>query len=130
MELFYHASRDIEVPRTGRRVTVAAGPRACEACGAELTGAEPSEGGTYGLDFCAECRDRLDRSAFQIHFCDACGVSIPLYLVEEGAALAGDGRILCVRCRTPADAWPRWVLFALAALLAAVAGAAIAVAVR
>ncbi len=126
MELFYHASRDIELPRSGRRVRFQPGPRACEACGAQLEGGEPSEGGTYGLSFCNECRDSLDRSAIQIHFCDGCGVSIPLYAVEGGAALAGDGRILCLPCRAPER--PRqtlwWLVFtAAAALLAGLAAA-------
>ena len=88
MDLFYHVSRDIELPRTGRRVGFQMGTRACEACGEELEANEPSEGGTYGLSFCASCRDRLDRSAIQIHFCDGCGVSVPLYAVEEGVFFA------------------------------------------
>ena len=33
MELFYHVSRDIELPRKGRRIAFQPGPRACEACG-------------------------------------------------------------------------------------------------
>jgi hypothetical protein len=127
MELFYHVSRDIELPRTGRRVTFHAGTRACEACGAELEIGARSEGGTYGLSFCADCRDRLDRSAIQIHFCDGCGVSIPLYAVEEGAALAGDGRILCLRCRTPTrHGRLAWLLVA-TGLLALLIGALFAV---
>ena len=99
MELFYHASRDIELPRSSRRSRFQPGARACEACGAELAGAEQSEAGTYGLTFCADCHARLDRSAIQIHFCDSCSVSIPLYAVEGGSALVGDGRILCLACR-------------------------------
>lgn len=126
MELFYHVGRDIELPRAGRRVAFQPGPRACEACGAELEAGARSEGGTYGLAFCADCRDRLDRSAIQIHFCDACGVSIPLYSVEEGAALAGDGRILCLRCRTPSRRRSvGWVLL-ITALVAAAVGAVVA----
>ena len=127
MELFYHVSRDIELPRAGRRMSLQVGSRACEACGAELEFDEPSEGGTYGLSFCAGCRDRLDRSAIQIHFCDGCGVSVPLYAVEEGDALAGDGRILCLRCRTPSRSARLWWLLGLTALAALVAGAALAV---
>ena len=102
MDLFYHASRDIELPRTSRRAAAERSVRACEACGHELEPGEPSEGGTFGLAFCADCRARLDNSAIQIHFCDGCGVSVPLYAVEEGSALAGDGRILCLKCRVPA----------------------------
>lgn len=128
MDLFYHASRDIELPRSGQRAPFQPGPRACEACGAQLEGGEPSEGGTYGLAFCAGCRDRLDRSAIQIHFCDGCGVSIPLYAVEGGAALAGDGRILCLRCRAPERTRrPIWLWLALTAALALLAGALAAV---
>jgi hypothetical protein len=62
MELFYHVSRDIELPRATHRVRRALHSRRCEACDAELEGGEPSEGGTYGLTFCADCRARLDRS--------------------------------------------------------------------
>ena len=62
MELFYHATRDIELPRATDAARAQPGPRACEACGAELeTGGTP-EAGTYGLTFCADCRARLDRS--------------------------------------------------------------------
>jgi hypothetical protein len=99
MDLFYHASRDIELPRASRGSAVERSVRACEACGHELEPGEPSEGGTFGLAFCADCRARLDRSAIQIHFCDGCGVSVPMYAVEEGSALTGDGRILCLKCR-------------------------------
>jgi hypothetical protein len=126
MELFYHVSRDIELPRTGRRLTVPAGPRACEACGAQLEGGEPSEGGTFGLAFCAGCRDRLDRSAIQIHFCDGCGVSVPLYAVEEGTALVGDGRILCLRCRSPARRSSLALMLGVAVVCGIVLGAALA----
>ena len=101
MDLFYHASRDIELPRTSRRAAAERVARACEACGHELEPGEPSEGGTFGLAFCADCRARLDRSAIQIHFCDGCGVSVPLYAVEQGTAITGDGRILCLKCRAP-----------------------------
>jgi hypothetical protein len=98
---------------------------ACEACGAELEAGARSEGGTYGLSFCADCRDRLDRSAIQIHFCDSCGGSIPLYAVEEGAALVGDGRILCLRCRTPARrGGVGWVLLVTALVALAIGAAA------
>ncbi len=127
MDLFYHVSRDIELPRAGRRIAFQIGARACEACGEELEANEPSEGGTYGLSFCAGCRDRLDRSAIQIHFCDGCGVSVPLYAVEEGDALVGDGRILCVRCRTPRRGLGRGALIALTAVIALVIGAALAI---
>jgi len=127
MDLFYHVSRDIELPRAGRRVAFQLGVRACEACGAELEANEPSEGGTYGLSFCAGCRDRLDRSAIQIHFCDGCGVSVPLYSVEEGDALAGDGRILCLRCRTPNGNRRLWLVLATTALFALIGGAAVAI---
>jgi len=127
MDLFYHVSRDIELPRTGRRIGFQIVARACEACGEELAANEPSVGGTYGLSFCAGCRERLDRSAIQIHFCDGCGVSVPLYAVEEGEALAGDGRILCLRCRTPARRRWLWVVLVLTAVIALAAGAAFAV---
>jgi len=127
MDLFYHVSRDIELPRAARRVAFQMGTRACEACGEELEANEPSEGGTYGLSFCTGCRDRLDRSAIQIHFCDGCGVSVPLYSVEEGDALAGDGRILCLRCRTPRRSRRLWLVLAVTALVALAVGATLAV---
>jgi len=103
--------------------------RACEACGHELEAGEPSEGGTFGLAFCADCRARLDRSAIQIHFCDGCGVSVPLYAVEQGTAITGDGRILCLKCRAPAPASqsPLVLLFLGVAALALGIGLALAV---
>jgi len=36
----------------------------------------------------------------ELYFCDRCHVSVPVYRVDTGEALAGDGRILCVRCRS------------------------------
>jgi hypothetical protein len=126
MDLFYHASRDIELPRTTRGAATPRAVRACEACGHELEAGEPSEGGTFGLAFCADCRARLDRSAIQIHFCDGCGVSVPMYAVEEGSALTGDGRILCLKCRAqPTQGRRRAVLLVVgvASLVAGVAGA-------
>jgi predicted RNA-binding Zn-ribbon protein involved in translation (DUF1610 family) len=128
MDLFYHASRDIELPRSSRRSVAERFVRACEACGRELEPGEPSEGGTLGLAFCASCRAQLDRSAVQIHFCDGCGVSIPMKAVEEGSALTGDGRILCVKCRAPRPRrTDRRVLVAVA-LAALVIGAVVAMA--
>ncbi len=127
MELFYHVSRDLELPRSTRRLPADQAARACEACGRPVAfGGEPSEGGgTYGLVFCPECRTRLDRSAIQIHFCDGCGVSVPLYAVEGGAALAGDGRILCLKCRAPRPRSRRIVWIAVAAVAAAAVGMAL-----
>ena len=127
MELFYHVSRDIELPRATHRVRRAQHSRRCEACDAELEGGEPSEGGTYGLTFCADCRARLDRSAIQIHFCDGCGGSVPRYAVEGGSALEGDGRILCDACQDPPDGrWARRrVILAAAAVVALALGLAV-----
>jgi hypothetical protein len=63
----------------------------------------------------------MDRSAIQIHFCDVCGVSVPLADVEVGRALSADGRILCPSCRAaraPERALvPRAIWLALVALL-------------
>ena len=129
MDLFYHAARDIELPRSTRRPTSARAARACEACGHELEPGEPSEGGTFGLAFCADCRARLDRSAIQIHFCDGCGVSVPIYAVEEGSALTGDGRILCLKCRAPAPRRRRTLLVLLLVLAAAAFGVGLALAI-
>lgn len=126
MDLFYHASRDIELPRSTRRVAADRAPRACEGCGHELEPGEPSEGGTFGLAFCAQCRANLDRSAIQIHFCDGCGVSVPIYAVEEGSALTGDGRILCLRCRVATRPRSRRLVLVLLALAALAAGVAFA----
>jgi hypothetical protein len=127
MDLFYHTSRDIELPRATRRAATVKSVRACEACGHELEPGDPSEGGTFGLAFCASCRARLDRSAIQIHFCDGCGVSVPIYAVEEGSALTGDGRILCLKCRAPASgATNRPVVLVLCALAAAAVGVVLA----
>lgn len=127
MDLFYHASRDIELPRSTRRAAAERALRACEGCGRELEPGEPSEGGTFGLAFCAPCRANLDRSAIQIHFCDGCGVSVPIYAVEEGSALTGDGRILCLRCRARSPRRSRALLIVSVALAALAAGIAIAV---
>jgi hypothetical protein len=130
MDLFYHASRDIELPRSTRRSAADRAARACEACGHELESGEPSEGGTFGLAFCADCRARLDRSAIQIHFCDGCGVSVPIHAVEEGSALTGDGRILCLKCRAPAGSPALRLGLVLAAALALVVGVVLAMALR
>jgi len=128
MDLFYHASRDIELPRSSRRAATERAARACEACGNVLEPGEPSEGGTMGLAFCATCRAQLDRSAVQIHFCDGCGESVPIHAVEEGSALTGDGRILCAKCRVPAPR-PRSRAMAVVVVLAALgAGVGIALA--
>jgi hypothetical protein len=128
MDLFYHASRDIELPRSSRRSAAERSVRACEACGNELEPGEPSEGGAFGLAFCAACRAQLDRSAVQIHFCDGCGVSVPIQAVEEGSALTGDGRILCARCRAPRPRRANRTLLAVVALAALAAGVVAALA--
>ena len=130
MDLFYHASRDIELPRTSRRPAAERAVRACEACGHELEPGEPSEGGTFGLAFCAECRARLDRSAIQIHFCDGCGVSVPLYAVEQGTAITGDGRILCLKCRAPAPATQSPLVLVFLGIAALALGIGLALLVR
>jgi len=125
MRIFYHVTRDIELPAPGRGASRDRPARACEACGGPIPLGEGSETGTYGLSFCPGCRERLDRTAIQIHFCDGCGVSVPIYAVEEGSALTGDGRILCLKCRAPA-ARPesRVLLVALAAAIATAIGVA------
>lgn len=130
MDLFYHASRDIELPRTSRRAAAERAVRACEACGHELEAGEPSEGGTFGLAFCADCRARLDRSAIQIHFCDGCGVSVPLYAVEQGTAITGDGRILCLKCRAPAPSSQSPLVLAFLGVAALALGIGLALAIR
>lgn len=130
MDLFYHASRDIELPRTSRRAAAERAVRACEACGHELEPGEPSEGGTFGLAFCAECRARLDQSAIQIHFCDKCGVSVPLYAVEQGTALTGDGRILCLTCRAPAPTAQNPLVLLFLGIAALALGIGLAFAIR
>ena len=109
MQLFYHGTRDIELPTAARRAPAPSASRQCEACGRRLTDADASETGAQGLALCGECRGRLDRSAIQIHFCDACGVSVPLVAVQEGAALTADGRILCAACRVPQTPRPATV---------------------
>ena len=128
MDLFYHASRDIELPRTSRRAAAERVVRACEACGRTLDPGEPSEGGTFGMAFCADCRAQLDRTAVQIHFCDGCGVSVPIQSVEEGSALTADGRILCTRCRAPAPRSGDGRLALLLALVALAVGVGLALA--
>lgn len=120
MQLFYHGTRDIELPASSRRAPAPVASRRCEACGRGLTDGDASETGAHGLAFCADCRGRLDRSAIQIHFCDACGVSVPLGSVQEGTALTPEGRILCHACRTPAPGARRavpWLVLLLAGSL-------------
>ncbi len=129
MELFYHVTRDIELPRPTAGARVAPGARACEACGGQLD-SDPEATGGYGLSFCAECRERLDRSAIQIHFCDECGVSVPRYAIEHGQALAGDGRIVCGHCRATVGQRRRLrVLLAVAVLAALALGVGVALAI-
>lgn len=128
MRIFYHATRDIELPAPGRAPRADRPARACEACGGPIPAGDGSETGTYGLSFCPACRDRLDRSAIQIHFCDGCGVSVPLYAVEAGTALAGDGRILCLACRAPAPRRPVPLAWLLAAAVAALGAGVLAAA--
>jgi hypothetical protein len=120
MQLFYHGTRDIELPAATRRGPPPRASRQCEACGRRLTDADASEGG-HGLAFCVDCRNRLDRSAIQIHFCDACGVSVPIDAVQAGAALSADGRILCLTCRAPRPVRRSPVPWAVAGALLAVA---------
>ncbi|MCE9636611.1 MAG: hypothetical protein K8T90_12975 [Planctomycetes bacterium] len=126
MQLFYHGTRDIELPTAGRGALPSAGSRQCEACGQPLPGGDLSEATGNRLAFCADCRKRVDRSAIQIHFCDACGVSVPLEAVEEGRALAPDGRILCVACHTPPADRPGTIFWAVVAAAAALAIGALA----
>ena len=54
---------------------------------------------------------------------------MPIYAVEEGSALTGDGRILCLKCRAPAPRADRRLLVLLVvAAAAAAAGVVIALA--
>lgn len=124
MELFYHATREIEPPRAARRLGAPVGGRHCEACGKELSDAEAPRPGRYALAFCRECRERVDRSAVQVHFCDACHVSVPLSEVQQGVALSREGRIHCERCRRRErmGRWLRLLVVAAVLLLAAVLG--------
>lgn len=119
MQLFYHGTRDIELPTAARRAPAPSASRHCEACGKALSAEDASETGAQGLAFCAECRGRLDRSAIQIHFCDACGISVPLGAVQGGSALTADGRILCPACRVAAPGTPRALPWAVLAAVAA-----------
>ena len=81
------------------------------------------------LSFCADCRQRLDRLAHPIHFCDRCGGSVPLDLVESGTALSADGRILCAACRRSVEIDARGPVFwaVVCAVLAAIVGVVLAV---
>lgn len=132
MQIFYHVTRDIDLPRAGRRSQPAPESGVCEACGRRLAPDAARAGaaganGTSGLAFCGECRERMKASAHQIHFCDACGVSLPIGAVQGGEALAKDGRILCPAClRADSAVSRRLVLIVVLALAAAVSGIVLA----
>lgn len=135
MQIFYHATRDIDLPRAGRRSQPAPDGGGCAACGTALPAdrAPPPPGGTRGargareLAICAECRARLAASAHPIHFCDACGVSLPFGAVQGGETLAKDGRMLCPACVRAEPSPSRRLLLALVlACAAAVLGIALA----
>lgn len=138
MQLFYHVTRDIELPRPGRRPAGERQPGSCETCGARLapSPANSASADGPGISVCPACRDRLDRSAIQIHFCDLCGVSVPLDGVQRGSLLTADGRIACGNCRVGAAAGPpggptpaataRWGWIVALLVLALAAGAAAA----
>jgi len=53
-------------------------------------------------------------------------VSVPIHSVEEGSALTGDGRILCLKCRAPAPVRGGRVTVLVLALAALAAGVAVA----
>ena len=130
MELFYHATREIEPPRAARRLGAPTGGRNCEACGKDLSDAEAPRPGTYALAFCRECRERVDRSAVQVHFCDSCHVSVPQDEVQQGTALTRDGRLHCRGCRrrTRTALWTRALVVVAVLLVAASIGLVIALA--
>lgn len=79
---------------------------------------------------CARCREKAPaEDRVELYFCDHCQVSVPVYRIETGEALLGDGRILCLACRERAtlSARRRVVIPAVLALvgLAGLAGYAV-----
>jgi hypothetical protein len=68
-----------------------------------VTGEEIERGAAsevFGLVLCGPCRERFHgEDRVELYFCGECGVSVPLFRVETGEAVEGDGRILCLECR-------------------------------
>jgi len=106
VDLFYYGSQDIPPPlgTSGYRRGESEGG-VCEACNAPVTPEELAEGKAteiYGVVLCASCGgddEALLSNRVELYFCDRCHVSVPVYRVDTGEALSGDGRILCLDCR-------------------------------
>ena len=106
MDLFYYGSQDIPPPlgASGYRRGDREGG-VCEACNAPVTPEELAEGKAseiYGVVLCASCGGDDEaplENRVELYFCDRCHVSVPVYRVDTGEALSGDGRILCLDCR-------------------------------
>ena len=106
MDLFYYGSQDIPPPlgASGHRRGESEGG-VCEACNAPVTPEELAEGKAseiYGVVLCAACGGEDEaplENRVELYFCDRCHVSVPVYRVDTGEALSGDGRILCLDCR-------------------------------
>jgi hypothetical protein len=109
LDLFYYGSQDIP-PRLGGGRDPREGngedstDRVCEACSRPVLPDDLREGRAseiYGVVLCATCggEDADSEERVELYFCDRCHVSVPVYRVDTGEALAGDGRILCLNCR-------------------------------
>ncbi len=130
MDLFYYGSQDIPPPLGANRSRRREGPaeganRACEACNSSVAAEDLTEGRAseiYGVVLCAACgggEESRPENRVELYFCDHCHVSVPVYRVDTGEALAGDGRILCLDCRAgrPRRAIPRVLVVATVVLL-------------
>ncbi|MEN8148994.1 MAG: hypothetical protein ABFS86_04175 [Planctomycetota bacterium] len=143
MDLFYYGSQDIPPPlganRSRRRDDPTDGAeRVCEACNAPVSAKDLAEGRAseiYGVVLCAACgggEDSRPENRVELYFCDRCHVSVPVYRVDTGEALAGDGRILCLDCRAgrPRRGIPRALIVACVTLLLLGGGVFVAEALR
>lgn len=107
MDLFFYGSQDVPPPphprceRLPRRGDGT--PAVCESCSAPVAPDDLRDGRAteiYGLVLCETCRLKARaEERVELYFCDRCQVSVPVYRVDTGEALAGDGRILCLDCR-------------------------------
>jgi hypothetical protein len=135
LDLFYYGSQDIPPRLGGGRDPRESGGedstnRLCEACSRPVGPDDLREGRAseiYGVVLCSTCGGEGAHSEdrVELYFCDRCHVSVPVYRVDTGEALSGDGRILCLNCRgrAPRSRLPRLAVTVAILLLLGLAGA-------